>query len=277
MTDPQIDVKFLFLVGPIGAGKTTMLNRMTKCKTDVIEKFDKLFRHETTSIRTGRSEKTFHTGWCRNPHEIEVSSTELLVVPEDPTRWVDENGVQLLDLMRVDPKKYAAKLQTAILHDRVKSATDAVVKALKTVPKGTKTLLVVAEGVIGVDCLVYAQACRDNQLITDDEWLDYTNVYKKYRGFDGQDTWIEEIRKQCDTVGEVCTLGTLHLVTPVVNAIERVVLRGRECEQTLPKDYFYDIADRHFSVLRSISYKRYQPVVRVRDTPLFETLPFEFD
>lgn len=274
MTDPQIDVKFLFLVGPIGAGKTTMLNRMTKCKTDVIEK---LFRAENTSIRTGRSEKTFHTGWCHNPHEFDVSSTELLVVPEDPTRWVDENGVQLLDLMRVDAKKYAAKLQTAILHDRVKSATDAVVEALKTAPKGTKTLLVVAEGVISVDRLVYAQACRDNQLITDDEWIDYTNLYKMYRGLDWETAWFEKIQKQCDNVGEVCTLGTLHLATPVDNAIARVVSRGRECEQTLPKDYFYDIADRHFSVLRSMSYKRYQPVVRVRDTPLFETLPFEFD
>lgn len=271
MTDPKIDVMFLFLVGPIGAGKTTMLKRMEECKTNVIKK---LFSVGKTSIRTGLFENTFRTDCCRNPRN--VSSTELLVVPEDPTRWVDENGVQLLDLMRVDPKKYAAKLQTAILHDRVKSATDAVVEALKTAPKGTKTLLVVAEGVIGVDRLVYAQACRDNQLITDDEWLDYTNLYEKYRGFDGQ-AWFDEIKNQCDTVGEVCTLGTLHLVTPVINAIERVVSRGRVCEQTLPKGYFYDIAKRHFSVLESFSYKRYMPVVEVRDTPLFEKLPFEFN
>lgn len=246
MPGRKVEVTFVRLVGPIGAGKSTMLKRAITSERDFVASLCAL-------LRLGD----------------EYASAALVVVPEYPERWIDENGANLLNLMGVDRKKYAARFQTTVLLDRVANATNATVDALKS--SLATRFIVVTEGGIEVDSGVYAQACRDDGCINDDDWSAYMSLYS-----DLSANWLGRLAHAAHEEHgvELSTRvgGTLFLDTPIADSVDRVIARGRECELQLPRAYFADRAKRHRDVLAQPDYGA-APVVTIRDTPLDESNP----
>lgn len=246
MPGRKVEVTFVRLVGPIGAGKSTMLKRALTGKSEFIASLCTLLQLDDA-----------------------CASAELIVVPEYPERWVDENGKNLLDMMGVDCKKYAAKFQTTVLLDRVANATNETMEALKT--STASAVIVVTEGAIEVDRGVYAQACRDDGFIADDEWAAYLQLYA-----DLNSNWLSRLahvaheERGVELTARVA--GTLFLDTSLGDSVDRVTTRGRACELKLPRTYFADRANRHTELLARPDYGA-GPVVSIRDTPLADSNP----
>ncbi len=250
MPRSNVAVVFIHVVGGIGAGKSTMLARAAA--------------NPSAYIATLQSLKRFSAIEAWSPEK-----TKLVVVVEDPTRWKSADGESLLDLRKSDPSRYATELQTTILRDRITRATEAVVASLKTLDSETEHVLVVTEGCVDVDHSVYARACFERGDMTDEQWREYDTIYGRMAG-----SWSQSLESlACEMLGADVSLavgGTLFLSTPLQETQSRIKVRGRECEQSLPKEYLGDVIERHEFLLSSDSYPA-KPVVAVVDRPLAES------
>lgn len=250
-----IVVAFVHVVGAIGAGKSSMLERAVRRPTEFLAALGRL------------PEFAWLAAWPPLG-----AGTELAVALEEPARWVAADGQSLLDCMYAEPTRYAAEFQTAVLRDRLRAAAAALCDALRRATVDTSHVLVVTDGSVDVDHSVFARGCYEAGVMTTDEWVAYDEVYGRV-----ERVWAANLAQMGVAVAvplAASVRGTLYLATPLDETRKRIELRGRACERRLEPAYLGGVIERLEYLLASAAYPA-TPVARVRDTPPDAAEPFE--
>lgn len=250
MNETIMTVAVVNVVGPIGAGKTTMMSRIESSPAEFVRSLAAL------------PEFAFLREW--------PAAAKIAVVREEPSNWVDRKKRSLLDLVCDEKtrKQYSYEMQKTVLTDRLRSIHNQVFALLIKAPTH---VLLVTDGSIHTDHSVFARASFEAGNMTDEEWKKYDSAYGAIAH-----QWTSDlsnmIRRSHDKDVNVFEAGTLYLQTPTAELQNRIRTRGRPCEMNLPIAYIENISDRHAYLLRSAAYPA-QPVVQIVDTPLDEQAP----
>lgn len=248
----KVNVAFVHVVGPIGAGKSTMIKRAQKNPVQFI------------TLLAQSPSFAWLCDWT-------TANTVVETAAEDPTKWKSVSGESYLDLMYADPKQHATDFQGVVMIDSISSARQAVFAALRRVEPCTKNILIVTDGCINTGCQVFAQNCRESGFISDEQWEKYFRMFQTL-----EKSWAADLECQANHAGVPITVsvrGTVYLCTPFEETLTRIKERGRECEQVLPQTYLRSIYDRHDYLMKSADYHA-GPVLRVVDTRVDEESQF---
>ena len=144
------------------------------------------------------------------------------VVPEPVDTWTklkNMDGRNLLELFYEDKRRWAYTFQNAAILSRLKMIKEAVNNALPG-------QIIVTERSVLTDRFVFAQMLKDKGEIDPLEWDLYEMWYNTF-------------------ASELPMAGIIYITTGVATSSERIRIRGRGGEESIPDAYLTDLADQH--------------------------------
>ena len=144
------------------------------------------------------------------------------VVPEPVDTWTklkNMDGRNLLELFYEDKRRWAYTFQNAAILSRLKMIKEAVNNALPG-------QIIITERSVLTDRFVFAQRLKDQGEIDPLEWDLYEMWYNTF-------------------ASELPMAGIIYITTGVATSSERIRIRGRGGEESIPDAYLTDLADQH--------------------------------
>jgi deoxycitidine kinase/deoxyguanosine kinase len=158
---------------------------------------------------------------------VRVAMPEVEVVVEPVAEWENlktADGKSLLAHFYDDSKRWGYTFQNCAILTRI--------IALKNAIKKTKKRVIVTERSVMTDRYVFAEMNRDCGNIDELEW----DLYMK---------WFDNF------AADLPVKGVIHVTTDVNTSADRIVSRGREGEDGIPKDYLTSLDAQHYKWLDS--------------------------
>jgi deoxyadenosine/deoxycytidine kinase len=137
-----------------------------------------------------------------------------------------EDGRNLLELFYTDKERYSYTFQNCALLSRalnIKKTIDEWIKKCQMNPEEQQFNVFVTERCLETDYYVFAQMLRDDGLMNLVEW----DLYKM---------WYDYIKEQSYPLS-----GIVYLSTPPEICKERIQVRGRKGEETIPIEYLVNL------------------------------------
>jgi len=237
-------VSIINVEGNIAAGKSTVLRILAERGIDgPTDLRDLLFTYDRTSY------------------------TDTCIVPEAVEEWtnVGVDGTDLLAAMYAEPKANALACQINILMSQARALINAIIQQVKSKRSvstitGTpacvmsknrecattyadtfdRRVLVVTERSLLSSREIFTRSMLDKGYITSAEWAVYMHCYDATRAM-----VRGELRAALGGDFELCDIGTLMLVTPPEQALQRAKKRDRPAERLLELPVLDEIAKRH--------------------------------
>jgi len=158
---------------------------------------------------------------------VRTAMPEVEVVVEPVGEWENlktADGTSLLAHFYDDSKRWGYTFQNCAILTRI--------IALKNAIKTTKKRVIVTERSVMTDRYVFAEMNRDCGNINEMEW----DLYLK---------WFDNF------AADLPVKGVIHVTTNVSTSADRIVSRGREGEDGIPKDYLTSLDAQHYKWLDS--------------------------
>lgn len=158
-------------------------------------------------------------------------SDEVEIVQEPVDTWEalrNEKGESLLTLFYNDKKRWSYTFQNAAILTRL--------DAIKNAVKSAKKRVLISERSVLTDRFVFAEMLYDGGDINELEWQIYNNWF---------DTFAKELPMR----------GVIHLTTGVETSADRIKIRGREGESSIPNEYLSALDAQHHKWLSNTDLK----------------------
>jgi deoxyadenosine/deoxycytidine kinase len=161
----------------------------------------------------------------------ERMSDEVEIVQEPVDTWEalrNDKGESLLTLFYNDKKRWSYTFQNAAILTRL--------DAIKNAVKSAKKKILISERSVLTDRYVFAEMLYDGGDINELEWQIYNNWF---------DTFARELPMR----------GVIHLTTGVETSADRIKIRGREGESSIPNEYLSALDAQHHKWLSNTDLK----------------------
>ena len=148
------------------------------------------------------------------------------VIPEPVGEWLtmtNEKGESLLSLFYKDKKRWAYTFQNCAILTRLMD-TLKILKEYYADP--TKPRIIITERSVLTDRYVFAEMLHKQGIMDDLEW----NLYMKWFNHFAADLPVE---------------GIIHLTTGAQTSKDRIGIRGRTGEESIPLEYLSDLDAQH--------------------------------
>jgi deoxyadenosine/deoxycytidine kinase len=148
------------------------------------------------------------------------------VIPEPVGDWLrltNEHGESLLSLFYKDTRRWCYTFQNCALLTRLLD-TEKILK--EWTPVEGKSNIIITERSVLTDRYVFAEMLHDQGKLDDLEWTLYLKWFKYY-------------------AEHLPVKGIIHLATSADTAKERIGIRGRTGEESIPLEYLNDLDAQH--------------------------------
>lgn len=170
--------------------------------------------------------------------ELRARNPDWHFIDEPVESWMslrNDEGTSLLELFYSDKRRWAYTFQNTALLTRILNIRDSI-SAWKAAGCPGKPIFI-TERCVQTDMHVFAKLMHNDGEMDGLEW----GLYKK---------WFEAFASQVPEPGAI-----VHVDTPVTVCSERIGMRAREGESTIPVEYLDKLDSAHFAWLRHYDFK----------------------
>jgi deoxycitidine kinase len=179
---------------------------------------------------------------------IRANIPSVTVIPEPVGEWLtmtNEKGESLLSLFYSDKRRWAYTFQNCAILTRLMD-TMKIIKEYQADP--TKPRVIITERSVLTDRYVFAEMLHKQGIIDQLEW----NLYLK---------WFNHF------AADLPVKGIIHLATSAITSKDRIGIRGRTGEESIPIEYLNDLDEQHNEWIRTSNL----PTIQISTEPGSDT------
>lgn len=179
---------------------------------------------------------------------IRTNIPSVTVIPEPVGEWLsmtNEKGESLLSLFYSDKKRWAYTFQNCAILTRLMD-TMKIIKEYQA--DLTKPHVIITERSVLTDRYVFAEMLHKQGIIDQLEW----NLYLK---------WFNHF------AADLPVKGIIHLATSAITSKDRIGIRGRTGEESIPIEYLNDLDEQHNEWIRTSNL----PTIQISTEPGSDT------
>ncbi len=169
---------------------------------------------------------------------------DVSVIPEPVGEWLqmkNQHGESLLSLFYKDTTRWCYTFQNCAILTRLIHTME-ILEEYRKDP--SKPRIIITERSVLTDRHVFAEMLHKQGKMDDLEW----NLYMKWFNYFAKDLPVK---------------GIIHLTTGATTAQERIHIRGRSGEESIPLDYLKDLDDQHHQWVAN----SHLPVLQITSEP----------
>jgi deoxycitidine kinase len=179
---------------------------------------------------------------------IRTHLPSVTVIPEPVGEWLqmtNEKGESLLSLFYSDKRRWAYTFQNCAILTRLMD-TMKIIKEYEADP--SKPRIIITERSVLTDRYVFAEMLHKQGFLDDLEW----NLYLK---------WFHHF------AADLPVKGIIHLATSASTSKDRIGIRGRTGEESIPIEYLNDLDEQHNTWIRT----SHLPTIQISTEPGSDT------